>query len=97
MLASGMELYVNGINQNASIIADALTGSIQTVASTTIGAIPDPGDNTNAFSALQGIIDDVMVYSRVLSNAEIVNSVCSREALLRQATGSTATLPTICR
>ena len=53
-------------------------------------------DETVAFAPMNGTIDDMMIYSRILSEAELLNSFCAREALRRIETDDQSALPVQC-
>lgn len=62
--ARGLDVYVNGETQPAVVSHDTLTGTIQTNKPASIGR-RDSGDH------FKGMIDDVRVYGRALSPAEV--------------------------
>ncbi len=66
LLASGTAMYLDGVAQSFAVDSNNLTSSILTTHDMTIGA--DPSGN----QPLNGTLDDVRVYGRVLSPAEIL-------------------------
>src|SRR3989338_9026057 len=64
-VASGVFLYEDGISKTQTIIADTLSASILTATNFQIGA------RDGAASLFSGSIDDVRMYNRALSAAEI--------------------------
>ena len=63
--ASGVAFYINGIKDTLTINTDALTTSILNNVAPTIGSRTDQTDYW------QGLIDDVRVYNRALTAAEV--------------------------
>ena len=62
--ASGVRIYLNGVGQPVDVIHDALTGSIRTNWHLHIG-------RRNSSTYFPGVIDDVRIYGRSLTAAEV--------------------------
>ena len=93
MQAAGAKIYVDGVEEPVSIDSDELNGSISNNAPSCIGANLYLG---NPSEIMDGIIDDLAIYNRVLTQDEIVNNTCAREALNREENNDSPPLPTIC-
>ena len=97
MVAAGAKIYVDGAESATTSVADLLLGSTLNAAPSRIGAaVALGGPMQNAAFVLNGIVDDVAVYSRALDADEVANSTCAREALNRETTWSIAPLPPAC-
>lgn len=69
--ASGVQLYVNGVAKSKTIYANALAGSVLNNISPLIG-----NDNAaDTCCVFGGRIDELRIYSRVLSPAEVVEAM----------------------
>ncbi len=66
-LASGVKLYINGVLQTNTVVTDNLSASIKATRNLLIGA----RDSTAPTQFLNGSIDDVRIYNRALTGAEI--------------------------
>ncbi|PLX21402.1 hypothetical protein C0584_02715 [Candidatus Parcubacteria bacterium] len=71
MQASGVKLYVDGIEDTGVVDYDNLTGGIDNYDSFTIGSRDDNGASQASY--FQGQIDEVRVYNKVLSQKEITD------------------------
>ena len=69
--ASGISLYLNGINQPLNIDRDALAGSITNGESLRIG-------RRKASASYKGMIDDVRIYDRALNSTEAARLASSQ-------------------
>lgn len=82
-LASGCNIYIDGVSQSLSVVQDNLTGSIQDFTNnTSIGA---RGDSNQAFN---GYIDEVSVWNKELTGAEVTelyNSGCPSDVSTHSA------------
>jgi len=97
MLASGVRIYVAGVEEPATIMDDSLSGTTLNNVPSRIGAgIAVGGPVQDADFLMSGSIDDLAVYSRALTPAEIINNTCAREAMNREENNDTAPLPTVC-
>ena len=66
--AAGLKLYVNGVLAKASVKEDGLTESIRTTTPFSIGR------RGNASTPFEGRIDEVQIFKRELTPAEVTNS-----------------------
>ena len=96
-LATGVNIYIDTVDQPTTAPNDALSGTTLNPAPFRIGSTVAPGgDNTTTDFNFAGILDDIAVYNRVLSQAEAINNFCAREALNREETGDPSPLPGQC-
>lgn len=88
-LVSGVKIYVGGILQNIEITTDNLTASIVNVANCNLSGYDN---GTDLFT---GDIDEVVIYTRVLTQAEVTyrfNSGIGREDFIRYSDSPTIEL-----
>jgi len=64
--ASGVKIYVNGKPEPVDVNTDSLAGQ------TTISEVPLKAGGRHKSSTFNGIVDDIRIYERVLSESEIV-------------------------
>ena len=69
--AKGVTIYVDGVAQMVEIIHDSLTGTIRNAEPFRIG-------RRQASASLNGLVDDVRIYDRRLSDAEVSELVSSQ-------------------
>ncbi len=62
--AGSLSIYINGRKQNVEVLKDTLKGAVQTSAQLEVG-------NRELGKAYRGSLDDLRLYSRVLTDAEI--------------------------
>ena len=70
-MAKGVTIYVDGVPQLVEMIHDSLTGTIRNFEPLRIG-------RRQASASLKGLVDDVRIYDRRLSDAEVSELVTSQ-------------------
>lgn len=65
-LASGIKIYVNGALKAGTVVANALTDTIQNTEPLRVG-------NSYTYGGFPGRIDEVVVYDRVLAQSEVTS------------------------
>ncbi len=91
--ASGVKMYVDGVEDATTLTNDNLSGTTLNSAPTRLGGSVDTsGMPLASLYNFDGVLDDVAVYSRVLTLPEVINETCSREAL-----AGSSPLPLICQ
>lgn len=76
---SSIAIYQDGVSQTTSTTRNGLTGSIKSSAHVSLGAL-----DTSGTSILTGEIDDVRVYNRALSSAEVSDLYTYPDSAMKQ-------------
>lgn len=95
--ASGVKIYVDGIDQTTVTMLDGLTGTTLNSGPFRIGAMmAEGGPMTSTDLNFPGVLDDVIKYNRVLTQIEARNNCYAREALHRKEAGDMNPLSNDC-
>ena len=78
-LATGVKIYVDAVDQPTTAPSDALSGTTLNPASFRIGSTVAPGGipTSTAFN-YPGVMDEIAVYNRALTQAEAINNFCAQ-------------------